>query len=269
MNNRYLVALDLDGTLLREDKTISEKTKKVLQKVREEGHLVMISTGRPYRSSSMYYKELALDTPIVNFNGAFVHHPSDPDWGMYHEPLSIHTAKEVIETCFNHSFNNIVAEVLDHVFMHYHDEKLLDIFMMGNPTVTTGDLRNYLQKDPTSLLIQTDAEHSKKIMESTDSADASILEHSNWAAPYRFLEVVKRGVNKATGIQKVAEYYNIPQERIIAFGDENNDLEMLAYAKYGIAMGNAINDAKEVAYDVTRTNEEDGVAYYLEKFLLG
>ncbi len=253
MNNRYLVALDLDGTLLRDDKTISEKTKEVLQKIRAEGHLVMISTGRPYRSSSMYYKELALDTPIVNFNGAFVHHPSDPDWGMYHEPLSIHTAKEVIETCFNHSFNNIVAEVLDHVFMHYHDEKLLDIFMMGNPTVTTGDLRNYLQKDPTSLLIQTDAENSKKIMEITESADASILEHSNWAAPYRFLEVVKRGVNKATGIQS----------------DENNDLEMLAYAKYGIAMGNAINDAKEVAYDVTRTNEEDGVAYYLEKFLLG
>lgn len=72
MKNRYLIALDLDGTLLKDDKTISEKTIKVLNKVKEEGHVVMISTGRPYRASELYYKQLDLDTPIVNFNGAFI-----------------------------------------------------------------------------------------------------------------------------------------------------------------------------------------------------
>ena len=81
MNNRYLIALDLDGTLLKDDKTISEKTKKVLQQVKAEGHIIMIATGRPYRSSEQYYKELGLTSPIVNFNGAFVHHPLDNDWG--------------------------------------------------------------------------------------------------------------------------------------------------------------------------------------------
>jgi len=105
-------------------------------------------------------------------------------------------------------------------------------------------------------------------MEITQDTDANVIEHRNWAMDYRFLEVVKQGINKATGIDRVAKYYNIPQERIIAFGDENNDLEMLQYAKYGIAMGNGIKDVKEIAYDVTKTNEEDGVAYYLEKLLL-
>lgn len=69
MSKRFLIALDLDGTLLKDDKTISERTKKVLDQVQKEGHIVMISTGRPYRASELYYKQLNLTTPIVNFNG--------------------------------------------------------------------------------------------------------------------------------------------------------------------------------------------------------
>ena len=65
MKEKHLIALDLDGTLLKDDKTISYKTKHVIQKAREAGHVVMIATGRPFRSSEMYYRELQLDTPIV------------------------------------------------------------------------------------------------------------------------------------------------------------------------------------------------------------
>lgn len=74
-NDQHLIALDLDGTLLTNEKTISPTTKRVLEKAKQEGHIVMIATGRPYRSSAMYYSELDLSTPIVNFNGALVHHP--------------------------------------------------------------------------------------------------------------------------------------------------------------------------------------------------
>ncbi|WP_419151931.1 HAD-IIB family hydrolase [Aeribacillus alveayuensis] len=75
------------------------------------------------------------------------------------------------------------------------------------------------------------------------------------------------GVNKAVGLQKIASYYNIPQERIIAFGDEDNDLEMLQYAGLGVAMGNAIPEVKAAANYVTKTNEEDGVALFLQEVL--
>ncbi len=77
MKNQFLIALDLDGTLLTDNKTISERTLKTLKRLQQEGHIVMISTGRPFRSSVQYYHELELNTPIVNFNGAFVHHPLD------------------------------------------------------------------------------------------------------------------------------------------------------------------------------------------------
>lgn len=268
MKDRYLIALDLDGTLLTDQKTITDKTKRVLNQVQQEGHVVMISTGRPYRLSEMYYKELNLTSPIVNFNGAFVHHPLRPDWGMIHEPLEIHTVKDIINTCMKFSFHNIIAEVIDKVFIHYHDEKLLDVFQMGNPDVTTGDLRKYLRENPTSMLIHSDEHQTKTIRDYLSDTHADVVEHRSWGHPWHVIEINKRGINKAFGVKKVADYYQIPRDRIIAFGDEDNDLEMLQFAKYGVAMGNGINQVKEVAKDVTLTNEQDGVATYLEKFLL-
>ncbi|WAA08673.1 Cof-type HAD-IIB family hydrolase [Fervidibacillus albus] len=268
MKERYLIALDLDGTLLTDEKTISDKTKKVLKQVQDEGHIVMISTGRSYRMSEMYYKELNLSTPIVNFNGAFVHHPLKPEWGTIHEPLEIDTVKEIVTTCEDYSFRNIVAEVLDKVFIHYHDEKLIDFVQMGNPTITTGDLRTSLLENPTSMLIHSDEENVQNIRSFLSDTLSNKVEYRTWADPFHVIEVNKRGINKAVGLKKVAESLQIPNERIIAFGDEDNDLEMLQFAKYGIAMGNGIDRVKEVAKDVTLTNEQDGVAVYLEKFLL-
>lgn len=72
---QHLIVLDLDGTLLTDNHTISPKTKQTLMKAKEAGHLIMIATGRPFRASNIYYQELGLTTPIVNFNGAYIHHP--------------------------------------------------------------------------------------------------------------------------------------------------------------------------------------------------
>lgn len=82
MKKQHLIALDLDGTLLTDNKIISARTKKTIEKAKEQGHIVVISTGRPFRASHAYYKELNLNTPIVNFNGAYVHHPLDVNWEL-------------------------------------------------------------------------------------------------------------------------------------------------------------------------------------------
>ncbi len=74
-------------------------------------------------------------------------------------------------------------------------------------------------------------------------------------------------MSKAVGLQRIAAHYNIPQENIIAFGDEDNDYEMIDYAGTGVAMGNAIDGLKGKANEVTLSNEEDGIAVFLEKKL--
>lgn len=267
MGEQHLIVLDLDGTLLTDEKTISEKNKKVLQKAQEDGHIVMIATGRPFRSSDIYYHELNLNTPIVNFNGAFVHHPLDKNWRSAHTPLDITVAKDIVDVCYSHQFHNIIAEVMDEVYFHYHDEKLLDVFTMGNPNVTTGDLRKFLTDSPTSMLIHTDEEQLKSIRKDLSAVHAEMIDHRSWAAPWHVIEIIRHGLNKAVGIKRVSEYVNIPKERIIAFGDEDNDLEMLEYAGTGIAMGNAIPEVKSIANEITLKNQDDGVGVYLNEFL--
>lgn len=263
----HLIAVDLDGTLLTDKKTISPRTKLALQNAMEAGHHVVISTGRPYRSSSMYYKELGLTSPIVNFNGALVHHPTNSSWGTYHSPFDNKIAQEIIASSESFDVKNILAEVMDDVYLHYHDEAIMDWVGMGNPKIETGNLKEILTNDPTSILIHTDEKNIREIRNHLSDLHAEVIDHRMWGAPYHVVEVIKSGINKAVGLKQVADYFMVPQERIIAFGDEDNDLEMIEYAGHGVAMGNAINELKNISKFITKTNEEDGIAHYIEEVL--
>lgn len=265
MTEKHLIALDLDGTLLKDDKTISERTKSTLKTLMQQGHHVMIATGRPYRASLPYYKELSLQTAIVNFNGAFVHHPLNKSWGFHHTPLDIKIAKDIVGACDDYNYHNIIAEVKDDIYLHQHDPNFIDIFKMGNPKITVGDLRSSLGDSPTSMLIHTDEEHVASIRKHLTDVHAELIDHRRWADPFHVIEIIKSGMNKAIGIDKVAADLNIPQNRIIAFGDEDNDLEMLEYAGCGVAMGNGIDAVKNIANTTTLSNEQDGIAIFLEE----
>ena len=163
----------------------------------------------------------------------------------------------------------MVAEVMDDVYLHYHDEKVLDNFKMGTPRVTTGEIQNYLKEDPTSLLIQADANNVNTIVEHLDHIHAEVVGHRVWDSPFgHVIEVFRSGLSKAAGLSHVAKWMGIPKERIIAFGDENNDLEMIEFAGVGVAMSNGIDELKSIADEVTaNSNNEDGIAQVLDERL--
>ncbi|RYG72593.1 HAD family phosphatase [Lentibacillus lipolyticus] len=266
---QHLIAVDLDGTLLTDDKTISERNRQTIQTAINNGHIVVIATGRPHRASIDYYHMLGLDTPMVNFNGALIHHPTDDKWDVLHNPMPVRTAKRIVDACYDLSVHNIVAEVMDHVYVDQYDKQIMDIFQATrqDSPFTIGSLRNKLQVDPTSLLIHPKEENIQSIRTHLDDYHAELIEHRKWGAPWNIIEIVKKGLNKAVGLEKIAYYYHIPKERIIAFGDEDNDLEMLDFAGTGVAMGNAIDELKAVSKHVTDTNEQDGISLFLEDYL--
>ncbi|KMK74762.1 Cof-type HAD-IIB family hydrolase [Alkalihalobacillus pseudalcaliphilus] len=267
MTQQHLIALDLDGTLLKDDKTISERNLQAITKAQQAGHKVVISTGRPYRASLQYYQQLNLQTAIVNFNGAFVHHPFDKSFQTMHSPLDLKTAQTVIETCEAFQVSNIMVEVVDDFYLRHFDQLLIDTFVAGNSPVEYGDLKKLLTEDPTCILIHPHDHHVQDLKQLLKDAHAQVIDQRSWGAPWNVLELVKTGVNKAVGLKKVADYYQIPAERIIAFGDEDNDFEMIEYAGKGIAMHNAIPELKSLANDITLSNEKDGIAVYLEENL--
>ncbi|MFC7685651.1 Cof-type HAD-IIB family hydrolase [Ureibacillus sp. GCM10028918] len=260
---QHLIVLDLDGTLLTDEKKISDKTKMTLFKAREAGHQVMIATGRPFRASQLYYNELMLTTPIVNFNGALVHHPTNNAWKMIHSPIDLSVVHDVVDSVDKYQYENLIAEVLDDVFIHNEDNRMMDIFNMGDPRVTIGNLRGSLNEDPTSLLIHAEEANVPIIRDHLESVHAELIEHRRWGAPFHIVEIVKKGLNKAVGISHIAKDLNIPRDRIIAFGDEDNDLEMLEYAGLGVAMSNGIDELKNIANEITLSNNEDGIAKFL------
>lgn len=266
---QHLIALDLDGTLLNDNKEISTRTRQTVMKAKEAGHIVVISTGRPHRASIQYYEDLGLNTPMVNFNGALIHHPYDKKWKVLHNPMPMETALKIVDTCYQLGVHNVLAEVQDNVYLDQYDEKILGIFQQTqhDPPFTIGSLKNELKNDPTSLLIHPREDHITELRNHLDDYHAELIEHRKWGAPWNIIEIVKKGMNKAVGLQKIAHYFNIPDNRIIAFGDEDNDLEMIDYAGVGVAMGNAIDELKSVAKHVTETNEQDGIAMFLEHYL--
>ncbi|MDV2685008.1 Cof-type HAD-IIB family hydrolase [Alkalihalophilus lindianensis] len=267
MTNKHLIALDLDGTLLTDKKTISPRSKEVIKKARQAGHIVVISTGRPYRASMQYYRELNLDTAMVNFNGAFVHHPHDTSFGTHHSPLDLKTAKTVIETCEAFNVSNIMVEIIDDYYLRYFDKVFVDTFTAGTSPVDHGNLLHILQDDPTAILIHPDASNEKQLRNLIKDAHAEVIDQRTWGAPWNVIEIVKAGMNKAVGLKKVSEFYGIPREKIIAFGDEDNDFEMIEFAGQGVAMENGIDQLKRLANTTTKSNEEDGIALYLEEAL--
>ncbi|MBY7143087.1 HAD family phosphatase [Virgibacillus sp. NKC19-3] len=268
-NKQHLIALDLDGTLLTDRKEISPYTKQMIRKAAQVGHIIVISTGRPHRASINYYQDLGLTTPMVNFNGALIHHPGNNKWNALHNPMPIRTAHKIIDTSMELGVNNILAEVMDDIYLDQYDEQILQIFQdtQNDPPFTIGNLKNKLQVDPTSLLIHPKEDHIHQLRRHLDDYHAELIEHRKWGAPWNIIEIVKKGMNKAIGLQKIAYYFNIQPDKIIAFGDEDNDLEMIDYAGVGVAMGNAIDELKAIANHVTSTNEEDGIGIFLEEYL--
>lgn len=265
--NKHLIVLDLDGTLLTKEQQISPYTKNVLMEAQEQGHHVMIATGRPFRASLPYYQQLNLKTPIVNFNGALVHNPNDSSFEPMHSPVSMRVVHDVIDSTQKIQYENLIAEVLDDVYLHKQNDELRNIFYMGNPNVTIGNLKLNLREDPTSLLIHATNNNIPLIRQHLQDVHAELVEHRNWGAHFPIVEIVRLGVNKAVGISKVANELDIPVERIIAFGDEDNDLEMIDYAGIGVAMGNGIEQLKSIANEVTLSHEEDGIGTFLAERL--
>lgn len=263
---KHLICLDLDGTLLTDEKKISPYTKKVLLELKALGHEYIISTGRPYRSSQAYYTELEMTTPVVNFNGAFIHHPGDLYFKTVHEELDLEVANAIVERVPDLNIKNIIAEVKDNVYIHYHDPVLFDAFSMGNPQVKVGNLVQNIEAGPTSILIQADEPEVPGIRKALDDLFAETVEHRRWGAPYPVIEIVKKGINKAVGVDYVRGYLGIDQNHIIAFGDEDNDTEMIQYAAHGVAMGNAIEEVKDAAGHITLTNNNDGIGKFLNDF---
>lgn len=265
-----LIAIDMDGTLLLPDHTISPAVKEAIAAARERGVNVVLTTGRPYAGVENYLRELHMNQPgdyCITYNGALVQKAAD--------------GSAVAQTPLSYDDYRYLEQLSRDVGSHFHALDRTTLYTANR------DISRYTVHESfvaTIPLVFCEAEKMDpnmtflKVMmidepEILDKAITRIPQEVKEkytvlkSAPY-FLEILDKRVTKGTGVKSLAEALNIKPEEVMAIGDQENDIAMLEYAGVGVAMENAIGSVKEVANFVTKTNLEDGVAYAIEKFVL-
>lgn len=263
-----VIVLDIDGTLVNSKKKITKKTFDVLTKVQNEGKVVVIASGRPPQGVMPYAKKLGFDQRggyILSYNGGRI------------------TQVESGETIYNKCFPNEYLPEICEIIKDYS----VTINTYENDTiVTSGNINRYSSAEADIIGLETNFVEDfasyvnfkvNKCLLSGEPEDIKKLEkilkkkYEGKIDVYRsedfFLELVPLGVNKARSIEFLLKSLGFTRERCIACGDGYNDLTMIEYAGLGVAMGNANDDIKAAADFVTLTNDEDGVAYAIERFV--
>jgi Cof subfamily protein (haloacid dehalogenase superfamily) len=225
-----------------------------------------------YKSALRFHHEIGADLPIMAYQGAWI---QDPATGITHQhrPVPVEIARELIDY-----FEQ--AHLLDQLSIHvYRDDCLyvkainadteLYIGRSGIGVSPVSDLRTVLTDRPTKILAMSeDVQLIEKLRLELLQRYAPEDLHITTSVPI-FLETTQSGVNKATAIDYVAtNLLGITAENVLAIGDNYNDVEMLAYAGIGVAMGNAPLDVQAIANWVAPDIEADGVAVAIEKFIL-
>jgi hypothetical protein len=217
-----------------------------------------------FQSVRRYALEAELEDPVVCYQGAVVAEPVSGRW-LRHEPIPLELAREAIAALSKEGFglncyvgdNLYVAEITPDA-RRYADFQQLELHPVG-------DLLAWLDAPPTKLVVIDDPEVLDRLKERMISRFDGRLYISK-SLPY-FLEFASPDVTKAAGLDFVSEHVGFARERTVAFGDGENDIELVDWAGYGIAVANAHERVKEVADFVCPRVDEEGVAQVLEAFL--
>lgn len=269
MENKFLIGIDLDGTLLNKKSKLSFSTISYLKKISKQGHIIVLCTGRPLRAMLPYYKILKLNTPVICYNGGRVFNPNDRNFPSITHSFSKEDIKDIINTIGLDKIDNIMCEVDDKAWVYTHDEKIEEILWHNNISLIYGDLNNTLNENPITFLIFSTNKECKKILSKHIKENYPNLKYRFWNGYLEnFSEIFDKHISKYNALKKVAQYYDIPLKNIITFGDGENDIDMISKANYGFAMINAADNIKKKAkYITTKDNDNDGVIFELKKIL--
>lgn len=256
------IVLDLDGTLLNSKEKILDKTKEVLYRLRDKGIKIILATGRTYTSLKPYKDMLGLNTPVVCFNGAKL--VDKEEEVIFELPIEGDIAIKCIK---------IAKELGIHINFYqnevwYVETETEEAEMYKKSSGLNFEIKKieeFNNYDMTKLLF---IGANEKLLELDKKLEEAVNSKVNRAfSKKHYLELMNREVNKGETLLKLFEMEGINKEKVIAFGDGWNDLEMLQLVGEGVVMGNAEEGLKKAVGRTCDTNDNNGIGKYLEKYL--
>lgn len=301
MSKYKLLILDLDGTLTNKDKIVTKKTKEALDKAVRAGVKIVLASGRPSFGILPVAKQIDLETKggyILSYNGGKIIDFSTKET-LYEEVIRYEEEAGILELAKKHKLDFACTENDNILLTNNADNIYVGIEAAINKMKMkeVPNIEEYLNFSVPKFVFFYDEKNAKKeaikesrIVEYKEKVDTSIVLKSDISyledkekifkeelgdkfEVYRsesfFLEVLPKGIDKSKSIQKLLDILGIKREEVISCGDGFNDISMIKFAGLGVAMANAVEAAKEVADFITLSNDEDGISYVIEKFILG
>jgi len=260
-----LIAADIDGTLVNSKREITPKTKEKIHEAIERGVIFTICSGRPVQGVQLITKQLEADIPVITYNGAMVI-TGESRKIIYSCTMRREDAIQVEK--LGRERNTTIAVWADNqLYVNRMDERAAKYSeLSGTPPIKYENIEELIGKGINKILWYDEVERINEFQKELQGKLSSTVNFHT--SQLFFLEFVDVNASKAIALEKLGEYYGIKREEMIAIGDGFNDLSMIEYAGLGVAMENAPSEIKEAADFVTLSNEDDGVAYVIEKFIL-
>lgn len=268
MKQIRLIALDIDGTLTNDDKLITPRTQRSLMRAQQQGVIVVLASGRPACGLARYSHQLQLGNwkgKLISFNGGQLSEAEDGRI-LYERKMEQSLAHEVL----HHLKDYYVTVMLcDGEKLVVEDENGYQVEYEANcnhlKVIKTDSLEEYLTFSPYKVLSSANPEYLTKIWGELSAPFAGRLS-AFFSAPF-YYEFVPLGVNKGDALEKLCQSLHISRGQVLCFGDEHNDISMMKFAGHSVAMGNACDALKKVADEITLSNNEDGIAAVVERYL--
>jgi len=272
MKQTELVAVDLDGTLLKADNTLTERTVEALKALERRNCRVVISTGRSYEGMMKYKDQIGLKTPVICYNGAMI-----ADGGT---DLVLHQwllPSDIARAAHRYARSqNIYFQVFREGQLFYEKECEESRYYEAS-TGLKGQLTDFDSWEnmevTKALMIMPPSRESAQFPELAVAQEQFKETYTKrlycaLSKPF-YLEFINGKGSKGNALHQVGLDFDVPREKIAAFGDGFNDLEMLEYAGVSVAMANAPEGVRErCLYTTPLTNNEDGVADFIERYFL-
>lgn len=286
------IAIDLDGTLLNSYGEISNENKEAIKEAIDKGIQVVLTSGRISKAIEYISNQIGRNNYLISGNGTIIYNIKN-NTEIYNKCMSKETVLKIINICEENSIyysvfgeNSIIAKSLGYNVLVYNSENYKKSPDMKTKINIIPDVYKYIQnlnQDKFSKITICDSSKIifkgilKKInkIENIEALDVAHMSRKKirkgtmqTELQYYYTDITSKNVNKWNAIKFLIDNLGIQPEEVITIGDNSNDKEMIANAGLGIAMGNSAPNIKEIADDVVGTNDDNGVAEALYKYVI-
>lgn len=267
MSKFKMVVLDMDDTLMNSDNEVSPETKSYLIDIQDKGYSVVLASGRPTEGMIPVARELQLnhnESFIISYNGGKTIKMSNEEVEVS-KTVSKDNFDLIVDYCRERGFlvltydNGYIIHDSDHEYMNIESE------LTGLPMKRVKDIKSYISRDVPKVM---GVDYVYNITEARIDLNGFFNKDIDvtTSKPF-FLEFMAKDVSKGNAIKALCKKENINLEEVVVFGDSLNDQSMFEVAGYSVAMGNASEELKESADEVTLDNDSEGIPHMLKKLI--